>query len=48
MHRGCASFFKKIDAPAAKPEGVAHPRVVMGLSERRPRFIVGADCKTIG
>ena len=29
--------------PAAKREGVAHLRAVMGLSERRACFIVGAD-----
>jgi putative transposase len=33
--------------PAAKREGVAHLRAVMGLSERRASFIVGADRKMI-
>jgi len=33
--------------PAAKREGVAHLRAVMGLSERRTSFIVGADRKMI-
>jgi transposase InsO family protein len=32
---------------AAKREGVAHLRAVMGLSERRASFIVGADRKMI-
>jgi putative transposase len=33
--------------PAAKREGVAYLRAVMGLSERRASFIVGADRKMI-
>ena len=33
--------------PAAKREGVAHLRAVLGLSERRASFIVGADRKMI-
>src|SRR6204780_3243612 len=33
--------------PAAKREGVAHLQAVMGLSERRASFIVGADRKMI-
>ena len=33
--------------PAAKREGIAHLRAVMGLSERRASFIVGADRKMI-
>ena len=33
--------------PAAKREGVAHLRAVLGLSEQRASFIVGADRKMI-
>jgi putative transposase len=33
--------------PAAKCEGVAHLRAVLGLSERRASFIVDADRKMI-
>jgi hypothetical protein len=33
--------------PAAKREGVAHLQAVLGLSERRACFIVGADRKMI-
>ena len=33
--------------PAAKREGVAHLRAVMGLSERRACLIVGADRKMV-
>ena len=47
MRRRCANFFKKMVGPAAKREGVAHLRAVMGLSERRASFIVGADRKII-
>ncbi|MBE1205365.1 IS3 family transposase [Aminobacter carboxidus] len=40
-------LFKKMVGPAAKREAVAHLQSVMGLSERRACFFVGADRKMI-